>query len=127
MIKGKDSEREAVQEAAKFMLIAARTAPKSAGVDDIFTLIVYGQEKDIIAKKMDKIGEERKIEGFKRDARNLRNSEAAVLVGVRGGKSMGFNCGSCGFESCKEFDKHERRLAETSADLLASLRRWTLG
>jgi uncharacterized ferredoxin-like protein len=92
------------------MLVAARTAPKSSGVDDIFTLIVYGREKDLIADKMEEIGEERKIEGFKRDARNLTDSEAVVLVGVRGGKSMGFNCGSCGFENCKEFDKHERRL-----------------
>jgi uncharacterized ferredoxin-like protein len=109
-MKSKDGERDAIQEAAKFMLIAARTAPKTSGIDDIFTLIVNGQEKDLIADKMEEIGEERKIEGFKRDARNLRDSEAVVLVGVRGGKSMGFDCGSCGFESCKEFDEHGSRL-----------------
>jgi uncharacterized ferredoxin-like protein len=109
-IRSKDGEREAIQEAARFMLIAARTAPKTAGVDDIFTSIVYGREKNLIADKMEEIGEERKIEGFKRDAKNLKDSEAVVLIGVRGDKSMGFNCGSCGFENCKEFDEHEKRL-----------------
>ena len=108
-INSKDCEKDAIQEAARFMLVAARTAPKTSGVDDILTSIVYGLEKDLIAHKMEEIGEERKIEGFKRDARNLRDSEAVVLIGVRGGKSMGFNCGSCGFENCKEFDERERR------------------
>jgi len=108
-IKGKDAEKDAIQEATRFMLVAARTAPKTAGVDDILTSIVCGPEKDLIADKMEEIGEERKIEGFKRDAKNLRDSEAVVLIGVRGGKSMGLNCGSCGFENCKEFDDRERR------------------
>ena len=108
MIKSKDGENEAIQEAAKFMLIAARTAPKTAGVDDVITSIVYGPEKDLIADKMEEIGVERGLKGFKRDAMNLRDSEAVILIGVRGGKSVGLNCGSCGFETCREFDEHDR-------------------
>ncbi|MGA3191912.1 MAG: DUF2148 domain-containing protein [Candidatus Bathyarchaeia archaeon] len=109
-IKSRDVEKEAVQEAARFMLIAARTAPKTAGVDDVLTSIVYGHEKDLIADKMEEIGVERGLKGFKRDAGNVRDSEAVVLIGVRGSKSAGLNCGGCGFENCKEFDKRERRL-----------------
>jgi uncharacterized ferredoxin-like protein len=109
-IKSKDGEKEAIQEAARFMLIAARTAPKTAGVDDILTSIVYGREKDRIAEKMEEIGVERKSKGFKRDARNLKHSEAVILIGARGSKSAGLNCGSCGFENCKEFDEQRRRL-----------------
>lgn len=111
-IESGGGEREAVLEAAKLMLIAARTAPKSGGVDDVLTLIVYGEEKEAVAEKMEKIGEERKIKGFRRDAENVRDSEAVVLIGVRGNKSFGFDCGACGYESCKEFDEAQKRAGE---------------
>ena len=109
IIESKKGEKEAVLEAAKLMLIAARTAPKSGGVDDVLTLIVYGKEKDAIAEKMEKIAEQRKIEGFKRDARNVRDSEAVILIGVRGNKSFGLKCGACGYKSCKEFNKAKKK------------------
>ena len=112
IIESKKGEKEAVLEAAKLMLIAARTAPKSGGVDDVLTLIVYGKEKDAIAEKMEKIAEQRKIEGFKRDARNVRDSEAVILIGVRGNKSFGLKCGACGYKSCKEFNKAKKKFGQ---------------
>lgn len=110
IIGSEEGEKEAVFEAARLMLAAVRTAPKTAGVDSIVALIVYGEEKDAIADKMDAIGDERKIEGFKRDAKNVRDSGAVVLIGVRGDKGIGLNCGSCGYEGCREFDKTKKRL-----------------
>jgi uncharacterized ferredoxin-like protein len=104
-----DGEKEAVLEAAKLMMVAARTAPKTAGIDDVMTLIVYGKEKDVIADKMEEIAVERKLEGFKRDAKNVRNSCAVVLIAVRGDRSAGLSCGSCGYEDCKGFDKAEKK------------------
>ncbi len=109
IIGSENGEKEAVLEAAKLMLAAARTAPKTAGVDDIVTLIVYGKEKDVIADKMEEIADERKIEGFKRDAKNVRDSNAVVLIAVRGDKSIGLDCGSCGYEGCQEFDKAKKK------------------
>lgn len=109
IIEGEKAEKEAILEAAKLMLIAARTAPKSAGIDDILTLIVHGKEKNALADKMDEIAEQRKSDLFKRDAKNTRDSEAIVLVGVRGRKSLGLNCGACGYKTCKEFDKVKRK------------------
>ncbi|MGQ9624684.1 MAG: ferredoxin domain-containing protein [Candidatus Bathycorpusculaceae bacterium] len=106
------AEREALLEAAKLMLVAARTAPKTAGIDDVLTLIVYGEDKDRIATEMEKIGEERGIEGFRRDAKNVRDSEAVVLIGVRGGYSIGLNCGACGSKSCNGFEATEKRKGE---------------
>lgn len=100
-------EREAVLEAAKLMLVSARTAPKSGGVDDVLTLVVSGKSKDAIAKQMELIGEDRrvdgKLKGFRRDAKNVRDSEAVILIGVRGSKSFGLDCGACGYKTCKEF------------------------
>jgi uncharacterized ferredoxin-like protein len=104
-----EGERQGVLEVAKLMLVSARTAPKSAGIDDLALAVVYGREKDEIAAEMDKIAEERKLKGFKRDSKNLRDSEAALLVGVKGPKSFGLNCGACGYKTCEEFNKAEKR------------------
>ncbi len=112
IIESENGQREAILEAAKLMLISARTAPKSAGIDDILTIIVHGEEKDAIAGKMEEIAEERKIERFRRDAKNVRDSEAVVMIGVRGNKSLGLNCGACGYESCKEFDEAQKKFGE---------------
>jgi len=112
IIRSENGEKEAILETAKLMLAAARTAPKTAGLDDIMTLIVYGEEKDAIADKMQEIADERKIEGFKRDAKNVRDSYAVVLIAVRGDKSVGFDCGSCGYEGCQEFDRAKKSLGK---------------
>lgn len=111
-VESEREEKEAVLEVAKLMLIAARTAPKSGGIDDVLTLIVSGKEKEALAEKMEKIAENRKIEGFKRDAKNVRDSEAVVLIGIRGNKSFGLNCGACGYKNCKEFKEAQKRLGE---------------
>lgn len=107
-IRSEDGEKEAILEVAKLMLAAARTAPKTGGIDDILTLIVYGEEKDAIAEKMEEIAEQRKIDGFRRDAKNVRDSEAVVLVGVRGSKSVGINCGACGYKNCSDFEEAQK-------------------
>jgi uncharacterized ferredoxin-like protein len=108
-IGGKDVEKEAILEVAKFMLVAARTSPKTAGIDDILASVVYGSEKDALADKMKQIARERMIEAFRRDARNVRDSDAVILIGIRGSKSIGLNCGGCGFENCKQFDEREKK------------------
>jgi uncharacterized ferredoxin-like protein len=112
IIESKNGEKEAVLEAAKLMLIAARTAPKTGGIDDILTLIVYGKDKDRIANKMEEMAEERKSEGFRRDAKNVKDSEAVILIGVRGDKSFGLKCGACGYKSCKKFEKAEKKFGQ---------------
>jgi uncharacterized ferredoxin-like protein len=98
-----EGEKQGVLEVAKLMLVSARTAPKSGGIDDLVLAVVYGREKDEIAAEMDKIAEERKLKGFKRD------TEAALLIGVKGPKSFGLNCGACGYKTCEEFNKAEKR------------------
>lgn len=102
-------EKDGVLEIAKLMLVSARTAPKSGGIDDIVMAVIYGEEKDEIVKEMEKIGEERNIKGFRRDSKNLRDSEAVLLIGVKGSKSFGINCGACGYTNCQAFDKAEKK------------------
>jgi uncharacterized ferredoxin-like protein len=104
IIRG-EGEEDAILQVSKLMLASARTAPKTGGVDDVLTSIVLGLEKDSIADEMDKIAGERGIEQFKRDAENVRQSTAVILIGVRGNKKYGLNCGACGYANCDEFEK----------------------
>ncbi|UCH32500.1 MAG: hypothetical protein JSV05_03735 [Candidatus Bathyarchaeota archaeon] len=109
IIRSDKGESEALLQVSKLMLVSARTAPKSKGVDNILTAVVSGKEKEALAEEMDKIGDERKLKGFKRDAQNLKNSEASVLIGIRGTLSPGLNCGACGYTTCSEFDEAEKK------------------
>jgi uncharacterized ferredoxin-like protein len=110
IINSKDAEKSGLLQVSKLMLLSARTAPKSGGADDILTAIVSGSEKESLAKEMDKIAKERNNSGFKRDADNVRNSEAVVLIGVRGTVKFGLDCGSCGYTNCKKFERAEKKL-----------------
>jgi uncharacterized ferredoxin-like protein len=114
IVTSKEGEKEALLEAAKLMLLSARTAPRSAGIDDILTVMVYGKEKEDIAVEMDKIAQERQnaTAGFKRDGQNLRDSKAVLLIGIRGTKKFGLDCGGCGYPTCAEFEKAERKLRQ---------------
>jgi len=104
-----ENETDAIMLVSKLMLVSARTAPKSGGVDDVLTAIVSGPEIESLAVEMEKIGEERRIEWFRRDASNVRGSETVVLFGVRGTKKFGLDCGACGYLTCYDFENAERK------------------
>jgi uncharacterized ferredoxin-like protein len=109
LIEGKKAEREAILQAAKLIVLAARTAPKTAGVDDVVSLIVYGSEKNAVAEEMNEIATDRKLENFRRDAKNVMDSEAVILLGLKRNRSVGLNCGACGFTECTDFDKAKKK------------------
>jgi uncharacterized ferredoxin-like protein len=109
LIEGKRAEGEAILQAAKLIVLAARTAPKTAGVDDVVSLIVYGSEKNAVAEEMNEIATDRKLENFRRDAKNVMDSEAVILLGFKRNRSVGLNCGACGFKECTDFDKAKKK------------------
>jgi uncharacterized ferredoxin-like protein len=113
IISSEEGEREGIMQVSRLMLVSARTAPKSGGVDDILTALVFGKEKESLVAEMEKMGEERSINKFGRDAGNVRNSEAVVLIGVRGTKKFGgISCGACGYADCDEFEKAEKKAGQ---------------
>ncbi len=112
ILDGKEQERQGLMEIAKLMVVSARTAPKSGGRDDILSSIVYGKEIENLAADIEKIGTERKAEAWTRTAKDVRATEVIVLVGVRGTKSYVTNCGGCGFKSCDEFNKADKKLGQ---------------
>lgn len=47
---------------------------------------------------------------FRRDAKNVRDSEAVVLISVKGSKSIVLGCGGCGWRNCEEFESADKKL-----------------
>ncbi len=95
-------QTEAIIQTIQAMTLAARTAPKARGIDEILTMAVDGEEKEQLAREMQEIGEEKQITSFVRDAKNVRSAQAVLLIGVRN-KTRGVqNCGNCGYKDCTE-------------------------
>lgn len=105
-------EKEVVETVAKLMLISARTAPKAKGEDEILTGILTSEEKEKVANEMDIIGERADAyRFFKRDAQNVRDSEAVILVGLNFKKPVGVNCGACGYD-CNTIVKQKKYIID---------------
>jgi len=109
VLDGRQQERQGILETANLMVVAARTAPKAGGKDDILTAVVTGTEGEAIAVEMEKIAAERGNAAWTRQAGIIKDADAIVIIGVRGTKSYGLSCGACGFESCDDFTKAEKR------------------
>lgn len=97
------SLEKAVNDIASFMLISAKTAPKAKGKDDVLFKIATEKEKDEIAKRMRELAEERG-KNWERDANSIDTAQSLVIVGVRGRKPIGLDCGACGM-TCEELKK----------------------
>lgn len=81
MIEFEESLKESVLEVAKMMALSARTAPKARGIDNIEVKILNTREElELLASKMEELSKEFG-DFFLRDAQNVRNSIAVVLIG----------------------------------------------
>jgi len=87
---------------AELMAVAARTAPKGAGQDFIKIEIIEGAALDKLADAMLAYGIKTGKKNFDRDGNNIRNSETLVLIGLKDSKTVGLNCGACGYEECSQ-------------------------
>ena len=108
-------EREALEMGASMMALSARTAPKTRGIDSVKTMVLTEKDLEQLAVEMEKKAKDKSIElpTFRRDADNVRNSAAVLLIGVsRDPKriELPLNCGACGYKDCKALlaaGKHE--------------------
>ena len=92
---------------AELMAISARTAPKAAGKDFVVTEIIEGDNLARLAEKMYKFGERTGKKNFDRDGANVRDSDVVLLIGLKNARSVGLNCGACGFDKCLKPNTHE--------------------
>lgn len=104
-------EKEAVTQMALEILVAAKTAPKGRGIDNLVTYLLEKDDIKNLADEMEKVSEEFGA-FFTRDANNLRESDSVVIIGLKDSQPVGLNCGACGFETCADF-KNAKKTTKT--------------
>lgn len=102
MIRNERNMRhELVVEAAHRMMLAARTAPKGKGVDIIeIALLSDRADLESLSEAMRRKGEATGMKFLLRDADNILQGEALLLIGTRS-QAQGLNCSYCGFPTCE--------------------------
>ncbi len=131
-IGAQEAQTDAVKLAATLMAAAARTAPKARGLDSVQTVIVDGEDLELLAQAMDaKLAEKNtKLPSFTRDAKNVRNAAAVLLIGVTGepkNPKVPLDCGACGFGGCAEFLAASRSEGEDFRGPLCAMQVLDLG
>ena len=97
-----EMECQAALHAAAQICAAARTAPKTRGVDRIHTLVLTQSDKDALASELERLSQVQGIDFYARDALNLRAAQAVALIGTtEGQRGLGENCGYCHFGGCE--------------------------
>lgn len=96
-----DTRDEQVSAVARQMMAAARTAPKGKGRDRLEIVMVSGDDLHVLAEEMRRYSEKSGFKFFLRDADNVEQSQAVVIIGTSYG-DFGLNCGFCGFPTCAD-------------------------
>ena len=117
MKRSAELEKEAVLITASHMAAAARTAPKTCGIDNIEVFTIDdGKTRGLLISKMIEISKNYNRPSLARDADSIAASHAILAIGVKSNPS-GLNCGFCGHITCEELKKTKGVCAYNSIDL----------
>jgi len=118
MVRKYDSISKAVlKDVAEFMAVAARTAPKAKGRDNLEIVTIDDEkEKTKLIEKMKEIGKKNNRPSCIRDADNIKDVEQIVIIATKV-EPLGLNCGFCGFKTCEELTKNKALCAYSSMDV----------
>ena len=110
-------EARALETVAELMCLAARTAPKARGIDNLSIVIVRGAAKARVTARMRQIAEQHDAGFFARDAENCDAAPLVVLVGAKLAPLNVPYCAYCGFENCAACTAAGGRCAFNAGDL----------
>ena len=116
--KSAEMEARALDGVVELMALAARTAPKGKGVDNLAVIAVRAKAKDQLSAEMRRIlKEDGGLPHFERDAGNVDKAPVVLLLGQRV-KPLGTKpCGFCGYKDCEENIKNSGLCAISIGDL----------
>lgn len=95
-----DFKQEVVSQVAKFMCVAALTAPKARGVNNLLIKVAEGEDIKKLSDKLEELYIASGQEFLHRDALNILHSQAVVLIGSKVA-ALGLDCGYCGYTTCQ--------------------------
>ena len=117
MKRSDQMEREASSYVAALMTAAARTSPKTRGIDNIEIIVIDDDvTKTKLINKMKEISKIEKRPSLERDANSITAGLELVIIGVKANPA-GLNCGFCGYPACGELSKTKGICAYNSIDL----------
>ena len=105
VIDERECRREEMAAIARQIMIAGRTAPKGKGIDIIEIVTVTGETIAELAGAVRDASAATGMKFFLRDAENIRQADAVILVGSRS-SVMSLNCGYCGYPTCVAKNEH---------------------
>lgn len=101
LVAEKEIRTGTVAEIAKRIMIAAKTAPKGRGIDNIEIAMADGDTIRLIADTLKEMAANENAPAFFiRDAENILNAEAVILFGAKIKSTNLVPCGMCGFVNC---------------------------
>jgi len=110
-------EQQAAVQVAALMAAAARTAPKTRGIDNIRVLAIDDEPtKQKLIAKMKEIAQSENRPSMERDANNITASPALLVIGVESNPA-GLNCGFCGHATCESLEAANGVCVFNSIDL----------
>jgi uncharacterized ferredoxin-like protein len=111
-------EKQYAIRVAELICIAARTAPKACGIDHIVTAIVADEaDRAKLAEAMRALADKLDAALFARDAQNLMDAEACVIIGTTLERMHIPGCDLCGFCGCEANEAAGGRCALNIGDL----------
>ena len=111
-------ELEGLRRVAELICVAARTAPKARGRDNIVTAIIEDEaERARLAERMRAIGERTGAAFFLRDADCLMRAPIAVILGTRLERLGIPGCSFCGYDGCAACEAAGARCSYNAGDL----------
>jgi uncharacterized ferredoxin-like protein len=114
--KYSDIKNETLKDVAEFMCVAARTAPKTRGKDNLLITTLNKTEKKKITAAMKKIAKRDSRPSCRRDAESIKGTDHIVIIATRKGP-LGLNCGFCGYPDCNALNKTKGVCAYNAMDL----------
>jgi uncharacterized ferredoxin-like protein len=110
-------EKQAALQVSSLMAAAARTAPKTRGIDNIRVVAIEDKAgKNRLSETMREMARAESRASFERDATCVDCSAAVVVIGVASNPA-GLNCGYCGHGRCAQTEKVGGICAFNSIDL----------
>ena len=100
------SIKETIETVINLMAASAMTAPKAGG-KDCLEIVALTDSKDLqrVADEMRKYAHNSSKENYwHRDAANTETAQGVLLIGLAGPVTAGYDCGGCGYSTCKEFE-----------------------
>jgi uncharacterized ferredoxin-like protein len=93
---------QSIETVTQMMAIAAITAPKAKGENFVAVEVLHGPVLQQLSQAMVAFGEKAHKANFDRDSKNVANSDAVMLIGLKEPNTAGLNCGACGYPTCAE-------------------------